>query len=194
MRASGETRTLTPVEGTSVWDWRVFRSATGAWTPRTCRGACAEGGEHDSQRVTPSHHLANDPGAPVRFTLQEGRRGCVSEAQLRVQESNLGGLESESRWDAGNPTRIVFTRRWPESNRHSPKAPLCRRMVDRSPTASWIRAGLGSESNRRPPLYERGALHQLSYQGGMSCLTDFLRAPPGNRTRHLLLTKEVLYH
>ena len=110
---------------------------------------CAEGGEHDSQRVAPSNRIANGPGAPVRFTLQEGRRGCVSPAQLRVQESNLGGLESESRWDAGNPTRIVLT----------------------SP---------GSESNRRPPLYERGALYQLSYQGEMSVLDRFSCEPhPG---------------
>jgi len=118
---------------------------------------CAEGGEHDSQRVTPSNRIANGPGAPVRFTLREGRRGCVSPAQLRVQESNLGGLESESRWDAGNPTRIVFTRRWPESNRHSPKAPLCRRMVDRSPTASWILRAPGRSRTDDLP-FTRGAL------------------------------------
>jgi len=105
---------------------------------------------------------------------------CTSPGQLRVQESNLGGLESESRWDAGNPTRIVFTRRWPESNRHSPKAPLCRRLAGRSPTASWIPASPGSESNRRPPLYERGALYQLSYQGENAVLDRFFCEPhPG---------------
>ena len=58
---------------------------------------CAEGGEHDSQRVTPSIHLANGPGAPVRFTLREGRRGCVSPAQLPHQYSDLDYLIQNQR-------------------------------------------------------------------------------------------------
>lgn len=40
-------------------------------------------------------------------------------------------------------------------------------------------ASPGSELNRRPPLYERGALHHLSYQGGMSYLTVSCEPHPG---------------
>lgn len=58
---------------------------------------CAEGGEHDSQRVTPSNRIANGPGAPVRFTLREGRRGCVSPAQLPHQDSDLDYLIQNQR-------------------------------------------------------------------------------------------------
>lgn len=194
MRASGEIRTLTPVEGTSVWDWRVCRFATEAWTPRTCRGACAEGGEHDSQRVTPSNHLANDPGAPVRFTLREGRRGCVSPAQLPHQDSDLDYLiqsqrcyrlhhEASCARDAGRSrTGIARRHRFADGwlTVHPQRHESCEPRVGVEPTTSPLREG------RSVPTELPGRKRL--------CSTVFLRAPPGNRTRHLLLTKEVLYH
>ncbi len=58
------------------------------------------------------------------------RPSCASRSRTWVVSSqSRGGMPATQR-------ALCCERRWPESNRHSPKAPLCRRMVDRSPTAS----------------------------------------------------------
>ena len=124
-------------------------------TPRTCRGACAEGGEHGSQRVTPSIHIANGPGAPVRFTLREGRRGCVSPAQLPHQDSDLDYLiqnqrcyrlhhEASCARDAGRSrTGIARRHRFADGwlTVHPQRHGSCEPRVGVEPTTSPLREG-----------------------------------------------------